>query len=98
MTRQVSTLMTNAACKWSFSALKLVRTYLPTTTGYPSLHLMMLHVHRGLVIPACMRKELMSLAHATHIDIEGCLRRVRECFFWRRIASDVKENVFECDV
>ena len=40
----------------------------------------------------------MSLAHATHIDIEGCLRRVRECFFWRRIASDVKENVFECDV
>ena len=41
----------------------------------------MLHVHRGLVIPACMRKELMSLAHATHIDIEGCLRRVRECFF-----------------
>ena len=55
-------------------------------------------VHRGLVIPACMRKELMSLAHATHIDIEGCLRRVRECFFWRRIASDVKENVFEWDV
>lgn len=68
---------------------------MPTTTGYPSLHLMMLHVHRGLVIPACMRKELMSLAHATHIDIEGCLRWVRER---RRIASDVKENVFECDV
>ena len=40
----------------------------------------------------------MSLAHATHIDIKGCLRRVRECVFWRRIASDVKENVFECDV
>lgn len=34
----------------------------------------------------------------SHIDIEGCLRWVRECFFWRRIASDVKENVFECDV
>ena len=33
MTRQVSTLITNAACKWSFSALKLVRTYLPMTNG-----------------------------------------------------------------
>ena len=56
MTRQVSTLMTNAACKWSFSALKLVRSYLPTTTGYASLHLMMLHVHRvWLFQPVCAR-------------------------------------------
>lgn len=58
MTRQVSKLMTNAACKGSFSALKLVRTYLPTTTGYPSLHLMMVHVHRGLnwlFQPVCAR-------------------------------------------
>jgi len=40
------------------------------------------------------------MAHATHIDIEGCLRRVRECFFLCvcRIASDVKENVFKCEV
>ena len=35
-----------------------------------------------LVVPVCMRKELMSMAHATHIGIEGCLRRVRECLFW----------------
>ena len=31
-----------------------------------------------LVIPAFLRKELMSVAHKTHIGIEGCLRRVRE--------------------
>ena len=29
-----------------------------------------------LAVPVCMRKELMSMAHATHIGIEGCLRRV----------------------
>ena len=34
-----------------------------------------------LVVPACMRKELMSVAHATHIGIEGCFRRDRECLF-----------------
>ena len=29
-----------------------------------------------LVVPACKRKELMSVVHETHIGIEGCLRRV----------------------
>ena len=33
--------------------------------------------HR-IVIPACMRKELMVVTHASHVGIEGCLRRVRE--------------------
>ena len=51
-----------------------------------------------LVVPTSMRKELMSVAHSTHIGTEGCLRRVRECLFWPRIASDVKDNVSKCDV
>ena len=51
-----------------------------------------------LVVPTSMRKELMSVAHSTHIGTEGCLRRVRECLFWPRIASDVKDYVSKCDV
>ena len=51
-----------------------------------------------LVVPACMRKELMSVAHATHIGIEDCLRRVREYFFWPMMASDVKDYVSKCNV
>ena len=73
---------------------------MPTTTGCPSLHLMMLHVHRGLVVPACMRKELMSLAHATHIDIEGCLQQFRECFFFGvglRLMSKKMFSSVKCD-
>ena len=61
---------------------------------------MMLHVHGGLVVPACMRKELVSLAHATHIGIEGCFRRVRECFFcvlgWRLMSKKMFSSV-KCD-
>ena len=34
----------------------------------------------------------------TLTHIEGCLRRVRECLFWPRIASDVKDYVSKCDV
>ena len=51
-----------------------------------------------LVVPTSMHKELMSVAHSTHIGIEGCLRRVRECLFWMRMASDVKDYVSECDM
>ena len=40
----------------------------------------------------------MSVAHATHIGIEGSLRCVRECLFWPRMASDVKDYVSKCDV
>ena len=48
-----------------------------------------------LVVSCIMRKELMSVAHATYIGIEGYLRRVRECLFWPRMASDY---VSKCDV
>lgn len=40
----------------------------------------------------------MSVAHSTHTGTEGCLRRVRECLLWPRIASDVKDYVSKCYV
>ena len=27
-----------------------------------------------LVIPVCLRTELMAVTHASHVEIEGCLR------------------------
>ena len=48
-----------------------------------------------LVVSSSMRMELMSVTHATHIGIEGYLRRVRECPFWPRMAPDY---VSKCDV
>ena len=52
-----------------------------------------------LVVPVCMCKELMSMAHVTHIGIEYCcLRRVLESLFWPMMASDVKDYVSKFDV
>ena len=34
--------------------------------------------HR-LVIPVCLRAELMAVSHASHIGIKGCFHRAREC-------------------
>ena len=34
-----------------------------------------------LVVPAAMRKEMMAVAHVSHIRVEGCIRQARETMF-----------------
>ena len=46
-----------------------------------------------LVVPAAVRTELMSVAHASRIGIEGCLRRMRECLYWPRMTTQVKDYI-----
>ena len=49
------------------------------------------------MIPATMRREMMLLTHASHIGIEGCIRRARETMFWPRMASELKQYS-QCDI
>ena len=51
-----------------------------------------------VVIPAALRSEMMAKCHATHIGIEGCLRRARESMYWPRMSSDLKDYIAKCDV
>ena len=51
-----------------------------------------------LVVPAAVRTELISVAHASHIGMEGCLMRMRECLYWPRMTTQVKDYVSKCEV
>ena len=51
-----------------------------------------------LVVPAAMCKDMMAVAHASHIGIEGCIRRSRKTKFWPRMSSELKEYNAKCDV
>ena len=51
-----------------------------------------------LIVPAGMRREMLAVAHATHIGMEGCLRRAREITFWPRMTSELKEYISKCDI
>ena len=51
-----------------------------------------------LVIPAAMRKEMMSVTHASHIGIEGCIRRAQETMYWPRMSCELKEYISKCDI
>ena len=51
-----------------------------------------------LVIPAAMRKEMIAAVHASHIGIEGCIRRARDSMFWPRMTTELKEYISKCDI
>ena len=51
-----------------------------------------------LVVPAPLRKEMMAEAHATHIGVEGCVRRARDTMYWPRMVTELKEYISRCDI
>ena len=53
---------------------------------------------KRFVVPAAMRKEMMVLAHASHVGIEGSIRRARETMFWPRMSSELKKYIAKCDI
>ena len=51
-----------------------------------------------LLVPAAMRKELMAVIHASHIGVEGCIRRARDCIYWPRMSTALREYILKCDI
>ena len=51
-----------------------------------------------VVIPSSLRKETKEAVHSSHIGVEGCLRRARECIFWPGMNSELKEYMSKCEI
>ena len=58
-----------------------------------------LSVHNGVlfkgmrvVIPHVMRPEVMSKIHASHLGVEGCLRKARDTVFWPNMNCEVRDK------
>ena len=50
-----------------------------------------------LLIPKQMRQKMKKRLHSSHIGINGCLRRARECLFWPGMTAEIKEYVSQCE-
>jgi predicted Fe-S protein YdhL (DUF1289 family) len=50
------------------------------------------------VIPNALRPSIMSSIHASHLRINGCLRRAREIFYWPGMNDHVKTYIQKCEV
>ena len=57
-------------------------------------------VFRGerAVIPDVLRADITSRIHSSHLGVEGCLRRARDCVYWQGMNEQVKTFIMKCDV
>ena len=49
-----------------------------------------------VIVPAAMRSEMLKKIHASHIGIEGCLRRAREILYWPGMTAAIRDCVSAC--
>ena len=50
-----------------------------------------------IVIPSSLRSDMMAKIHASHIAIQGCLRRARKDLYWPGINKEIEEYVARCE-
>lgn len=51
---------------------------------------------RRIVVPLCLRKEVLKRLHASHQGIDRTQRRARETVYWPGITSDITSTVSSC--
>ena len=51
-----------------------------------------------LVIPTCMRLEILDLLHVGHMGIERCRQRARVSVWWPNLSKQIEEMVKNCTV
>ena len=51
-----------------------------------------------VIVPLSMRAEMKEKLHSSHVGIEACLRRARECLYWPNMSAEVKDYISKCSV
>ena len=49
-----------------------------------------------LVVPESVREEMKARIHASHLGIQGCLRRAREVLYWPGMNRDIENCIAQC--
>ena len=50
------------------------------------------------IIPAAMRKDILTTLHSVHMGIAGTLRRARESVYWPGMNGDIKNYIEKCHI
>ena len=49
-----------------------------------------------VVIPSCMRADVLKKVHETHLGIEKCKARARASMYWPGMTNDIEEMIAKC--
>uniref|UniRef100_A0A224YKI0 RNA-directed DNA polymerase n=1 Tax=Rhipicephalus zambeziensis TaxID=60191 RepID=A0A224YKI0_9ACAR len=44
-----------------------------------------------------MRDDIKKRLHCSHLGMESCLRRARECVYWPRMNAEIKDYIGTCE-
>ena len=47
----------------------------------------------SIVIPKSLRTDMKLKIHSSHLRIEACLRRARECIYWPGMSAEMKHHI-----
>ena len=50
-----------------------------------------------VIVPGALRPYMVKKVHASHIGVEGCLRKARDVLFWPGMSAEIKDCVSKCD-
>jgi hypothetical protein len=51
-----------------------------------------------IIVPAMLRKEMLTQIHIGHMGIEKCKRRARDVLFWPGMNADIENQVSQCSI
>ena len=54
--------------------------------------------NQRIIIPHCLRSEMIARLHSSHLGTEACLRKARDRIFWPDMTTQIKEAVAKCEV
>ena len=50
-----------------------------------------------VIVPPTLRHEMKERVHASHVGIQGCLRRAREAIFWPGMSCEIGAYIADCE-
>ncbi|PFX34507.1 Uncharacterized protein K02A2.6 [Stylophora pistillata] len=51
-----------------------------------------------IIVPSSLRQCILAKVHASHLGIQGCLRRAKEAFYWPGIYKQITEFISRCSI
>ena len=57
-------------------------------------------IYRGerVIVLLVLRPAMKEEIHNSHLGIQACLRRARECLFWPAMNAEIKDYISECEI
>jgi hypothetical protein len=55
-------------------------------------------LYRGnrVIVPKCMRRQMLEKIHSAHMGADSCIRRARQSVYWPNMTSDIRDYVGRC--